>query len=191
MGIETGEGQIYEQEVVRLLREQIVSVNAEDENALRGAIDLLRSRSRGLDAAAFKKKKETIRGQGQTIPPEFDLAFLDQTGLQIYLNMDTVPSDAMDEIIEHEATEMVRVLISTPEGDKPDKEAWRAAHHVALIHEYAMANENGRLEKHHSWMLTYMEELRQSFPTNHDLLQAIERQVQERTEVYEQLRAQE
>lgn len=187
MGTETSEGQIYEQEAVRLLREQIASLNTEDEDALRGAIDLLRSRSRGLDAAVFKEKKEAIRGKGQIIPPEFDLAFLDQTALQIYLNTDTVPGDAIDEITEHEATEMVRVLLSTPEGDKPDKETWRAAHHVALINEYVRAKANKRLEKHHAWTLAYLESLRRKFPDDDVLSQAIDRQVQERTEVYEQI----
>lgn len=191
MEIETREGQIYEEEVVRSLRERIASINEEDENALREVIDLLRSRSSGLNGVAFREKKEAIRGKGQIIPPEFDLAFLDQTALQIYLNTDAVPDDAIDEITEHEATEMVRVLLSTPEGDKPDKETWRTAHHVALINEYFRAKANKRLEKHHAWTLAYLESLKRKFPDNDLLMQAIERQTQERTEVYEQLQAQE
>ena len=189
MGIDTRDGQDHEQEAARLLRERIVSTDVGDANALREVVDLARSRSFGLDGATFKVKKESVRGKGQTIPPEFDLAFLDQTTLRIYLNTDTVPSDAMDEITEHEATEMVRVLILTPEGDKPDKEMWRGAHHAALISEYARAKENERLEKHHAWIIAYLESLKRKFPDNDPLTQAIERQAQERIEVYEQVLA--
>ncbi|TAL49782.1 hypothetical protein EPN81_04780 [Patescibacteria group bacterium] len=188
MNSELSKGQFREDtERDRLLLERIASLDLEDNGVFQEVFAIVKNRCHRLDRTTFVERKERVRGKGQVIPPEFDLAFLDQTTLQIYVNTDTVPEEAVEEIIEHEATELVHVLAKTPSGEKPKKETWREAHHEALLREYAKAKEKERLEQHHAWLVSYLETLKRQFHDNLILTQTIDRQIQERTDVYKQL----
>jgi len=160
-------------------RESLKKVHLEHPEEVRQGFDALKKRHQLLDALAFRAKKESIRGKDQLIPPEYDLAFLDEQTGEIFINTDTTSADFIDEILEHEAAEMVKR--TQQEGsDLSKKEQQREAHQLALLFEYRRAKENGHLEAHHAWIIAFLEKLGSLFPENEPLQQAIARQKAER-----------
>ncbi|HAU66523.1 TPA: hypothetical protein DCW61_04200 [Candidatus Uhrbacteria bacterium] len=175
-----------QQAEIESLRKKIEALDPSDEEAFLKIIEVIKRRSVILDSTEFKRVKELIRGEGQLIPPELDLAFLDQTQFQIYLNKNVFPEESLGEILEHEATELIHVVRAT-KGAKPDKQNWREAHQAALIREYRLAKQNGQLEEHHAWILGYLEKMKEGVYVNPEIAVMIDRQIHERTEAVEQI----
>lgn len=178
------ESTVEQEAEIEALRGQIARLDISHDEALQKMIDQIKRRFARLDRVEFAKAKERIRVESQLIPPEMDLAFLDQTQLQIYINADTVPEVNVEEILEHEATEMIYVVHAV-HGTKPSKEDWRNAHLAALMREYLLAHKKQRLEQHQEWVMSYLEKLKAAFPENVELSQATDRQIQERLKALE------
>lgn len=177
-----------EPKIQSMLKERIRKLDTDDLEATKKIVELLRERVEKLDKKLFKETKEAIRGK-QLIPPELDLAFLDQHGLKIYLNTDTVPPEASGAIIEHEAAEMVYIL-SPSKASLEMKRRWREAHRIAVSFEYRRAREDGRFQEHHQWIVEYVKSLKEKFPADEELMKACDRQLAEREEIFRDLTTQ-
>ena len=70
------------------LIEQIKKLDVKDKIGINKMIDIAKTKSEKLDRFKFKQIKEKIRGKNQLIPPEKDIAFLDENSGTIYINSD-------------------------------------------------------------------------------------------------------
>ena len=56
-----------------------------------------------------------------------------------------------------------------------------------LMREYRLAKHNGQLEEHHTWILVYLEKMKEDVNVNLEIALVIDRQIQKRTEAAEQI----
>ena len=93
----------------------------------------------------------------------------------------------MDEITEHEATEMVKkILLQKEKPNLPQKDQWRLAHSMALKNEYDLAVKNNHLNSHHHWIIGYLKTL-MNYKNDKKFKLAIQRQIEEREQIYKKL----
>ena len=169
------------------LIEQIKKQDVKDKIGINEMIDIAKTKSEKLDRFKFKQIKEKIRGKNQLVPPEKDIAFLDENSGTIYINSDNIPETSLDEVIEHEATEMVKkILLQKEKPDLPPEDQWRLAHSLALKNEYNLAVKNNHLNSHHHWIINYLKTLI-DYKNDEKFKLAIQRQIEEREQIYKKL----
>ncbi|HAU66063.1 MAG: hypothetical protein UT30_C0013G0021 [Candidatus Uhrbacteria bacterium GW2011_GWF2_39_13] len=104
----------------------------------------------------------------------------------------------MNPEIEHAAEQQaeIELLRNKIEAlDPSDEEAFlkmievikRRSVMLDLMREYRLAKHNGQLEEHHTWILVYLEKMKEDVNVNLEIALVIDRQIQKRTEAAEQI----